>query len=67
MSDAIRLDVSEDRGAYLGKVIEVRYQYIGDKGRLRHPNFVRWRDDKPPDECTLSKDSDLFNYWKGTL
>jgi len=45
-------------------VMEVSYQYVGDKGRLRHPNFVRWREDKPAAECTLSQDDDLVYYWK---
>lgn len=58
-----RLDVSEDREKYLGEVCEVSYQYVGDKGRLRHPNFVRWRDDKPTHECTLNQDDELFTYW----
>ena len=35
-----------------GRVFEVAYQYVGAKGKLRHPRFVRWRDDKPAKECT---------------
>ena len=30
----------------IGKIIEVKYQYIGSQGKLRHPTFVRFRDDK---------------------
>lgn len=30
----------------LGRIAEVAYQYIGSRGKLRHPRFVRWRDDK---------------------
>ncbi len=37
----------------IGRVVEVRYQCIAAKGRLRHPRFVRWRDDKPANECLL--------------
>lgn len=36
----------------IGRVVEVAYQYVGAKGKLRHPRFVRWRDDKPAKECT---------------
>lgn len=36
----------------IGRVVEVAYQEMGSKGRLRHPRFVRWRDDKPRRECT---------------
>lgn len=41
-----------DKGQLLGRVMEVKYQYVADRGRLRHPRFVRWRDDKPAAECT---------------
>jgi bifunctional non-homologous end joining protein LigD len=33
-------------------VAEVRYKVFTDDGHLRHPVFVRLRDDKRPDECT---------------
>jgi bifunctional non-homologous end joining protein LigD len=32
-------------------VIEVRFKTWTDDGHLRHPVFVRVRDDKPPEEC----------------
>lgn len=35
----------------IGRVIEVAYQYVGSNGRLRHPRFVRWRDDKIAEQC----------------
>lgn len=31
---------------WLGKIIEVKYYYVGSQGRLRHPTFVCVRDDK---------------------
>ncbi len=38
---------------YTGKVIEVKCNEIfKDTGKLRHPRFLRFRDDKDPDECT---------------
>lgn len=46
-----RDDLSED---CIGRVCEVTYQYIGAGGRLRHPRFKRWRDDKKPEECVMS-------------
>ncbi len=63
MNMETRLDVSEDRERYIGQVCEVAYQYVGDKGRLRHPNFVQWRDDKPASGCTLDQDTELFTFW----
>jgi bifunctional non-homologous end joining protein LigD len=32
-------------------VVEVRYKEITDEGLLRHPAFLRVRDDKEPEEC----------------
>jgi hypothetical protein len=56
MSDAERDEMSE---ADVGKVVEVEYQYVGSGGKLRHPVFVRFRDDKLPSQCLLSQDPDL--------
>lgn len=50
-------------GGLQGLVCEVSYQLVGSKGRLRHPNFVRWRDDKENVDCTLSQDPDLEKVW----
>jgi hypothetical protein len=52
MDDATREEISANEEKYLGKVMEVRYQYVGSGGRLRHPRFVRFRDDKRAEECT---------------
>lgn len=51
MSDDVR-DMIDER-ADLGRVVEVAYQELGSRGRLRHPRFVRWRNDKPAKECIL--------------
>lgn len=35
----------------IGQVVEVKYQYVGAGGRLRHPVFVRMRPDKAAEDC----------------
>lgn len=52
--------------ADVGRVCEVRYQYVGSKGRLAHPRFLGWRDDKSRDECSREQDPNLDAYWKET-
>ena len=37
-------------------VAEVRYAELTGDGRLRHPVFIRLRDDKSPEECTLKSE-----------
>lgn len=54
MDDLIRWEIDED--CDLNRVCEVRYQDIGSKGRLIHPRFVCWRDDKTPEECRYERD-----------
>lgn len=63
MSDQERVEVSLDERSYLGRTVEVRYQYVGAAGRLRHPAFVQWRDDKPARDCTLDQDPALEEYY----
>lgn len=53
----------ELRENILKQVIEVQYQFVATKGRLRHPRFKNWRDDKLPEECLTNQDLDLENYW----
>jgi hypothetical protein len=59
MDDATRIEISADESFYAGRVCEVKYQYVGSKARLRHPRFVRWRDDKRPECCLQDQDHDL--------
>lgn len=47
-----------------GKVVEIKYQEVGSKGRLRHPNFVRFREDKLPYECSTIQDPELLSIWE---
>lgn len=60
-TDAVRFEIDEKQD--LGRVCEIKYQYVGSKGRLRHPRFVRWRDDKPASACILAQDETLKEYW----
>lgn len=47
-TDSVRAAISDKD---IGRVVEVKYQYVGAGGKLRHPRFVRWRDDKDADKC----------------
>lgn len=44
MDDATRINIDEDTD--LGRICEVAYQKVTRQGKLRHPRFKRWRDDK---------------------
>lgn len=63
MDDDLRADLTEmyDEGQLLGQVCEIEYQRVDSGGRLRHPRFVRLRDDKLASECTRDQDPDLCN------
>lgn len=39
----------------LGKVCEVTYDSLAGKGKLKFPRFLRWRDDKLANECTMDQ------------
>lgn len=64
MSDEIREEITEDD---IGRIVEVRYQYVGSQGRLRHPAFIRWRDDKTADGCGVDQDPELEEIWNGRM
>jgi ATP-dependent DNA ligase len=47
-----------DPESYIGRVMEVRFQQRWpDTGLMRHPNFVRLRDDKTAAECIYGRDA----------
>lgn len=48
MTDAERqaLTIAHNNNALVGRIVEVEYQYVGSQGKLRHPVFVRLREDK---------------------
>ena len=39
----------------LGKVEEIQAMEITEDGHLRHPKFIRWRDDKVSTECSIKQ------------
>ena len=51
LTDSCRVDIDEEKD--FGRVCEVAYQYVGSKGRLRHPRFIRWRDDKKTKDANV--------------
>lgn len=53
MKDEIRYNITE---ADLGRVFEVEANLLAGQGRLRHPRFIRWRDDKSATECTYESE-----------
>lgn len=52
MTDEQRKDFLQNKKSYVGRVFECIGKKISKKGAVRHPNFIRWRDDKDPEECT---------------
>ena len=48
-----RRAISEDFPAYFGRVLEVVGQDRTPAGRILHPRFVRWREDKPAEACIM--------------
>jgi len=51
MDNETRYSVTEND---IGRVVEVKANLLASKGRLRHPRFIRWRDDKPASECIIN-------------
>lgn len=51
---ALARDKSVSRAIEPRLVVEVEFMERTDKGRLRHPRYLRMRSDKEPCECTLS-------------
>jgi bifunctional non-homologous end joining protein LigD len=47
-----RLEMTNNPDKYLGRVVEVKHYGVLKDG-LRHPTFVRWREDKEAGDCTF--------------
>ncbi len=60
MDDDVRATISADRDGHMLKVVEVEYQYVGAQGRLRHPRFKCFRDDKQYIKCFDDQDPELL-------
>ena len=52
-NDELGTEIFQNFSKYKGRVIEAKGWQVFKSGALRHPNFVRWRDDKSPEECLL--------------
>lgn len=55
MTDEVRTQISIEKDNFIGRVLEIRYfGNVGkDKAGMRHPQFVRFRDDKLATECVM--------------
>lgn len=54
--DAMRDDITENHEKYIGRVFEVTGQEQFASGAIRHPRFIRWRDDKRAEDCIFRTD-----------
>ncbi len=55
LSDADRLEYTENGDDYIGKVFTAKGNAWYPSGSIRHPKFKEWRDDKEPEECTYNQ------------
>jgi ATP-dependent DNA ligase len=51
LTDAQRHEFFARPQDYVGRVFEAEGKLLFPSGKLRHPNFLRWRDDKRPEDC----------------
>ena len=55
MDEATRIEITNHKEKYINRVMEIRYfGKVGPDKNFRHPNFLRWRDDKLSTDCTWS-------------
>lgn len=55
LTDEQRGEFYRDPKRYVGRVFEAEGKRLFRSGKLRHPNFLRWRDDKPATACVPPK------------
>jgi ATP-dependent DNA ligase len=53
MTDEERKKISKNPRGHVGRVVEIEFQERTKDGSLRHPRFLRWREDKNAKECVL--------------
>jgi len=53
MKDIQRIAFSSAQESYIGRVIEIKGQELGNRGGIIFPRFIRMRDDKLPTDCLL--------------
>lgn len=53
LTNDLRKEFFDHPDKYVGRVFEAEGKKISKKGALRHPNFLRWRDDKPATDCVV--------------
>lgn len=51
LNDELKIDMFRDPDKYIGRVFEAEGKKLSKRGVLRHPNFLRFREDKDPKEC----------------
>jgi len=50
-NEEMRKEITDNRNKYMGRIVEVTHNGIL-KDRMRHPRFIRFRDDKNKKDCT---------------
>lgn len=53
--ESVRIEISNNREKYLGKVADIRYQEKTKHDRFRHPRFLRWRPDLDKKQCIFKR------------
>lgn len=54
-TDAVRTEVWERSGEFVGRVAEVEYDSLAANGALKFPRFKRFRDDKEASSCLIKQ------------
>lgn len=54
LTDELRAALAESPQDYIGKIVEISCMSVNSKDKtIRHPVFLRFRDDKPAEDCTV--------------
>jgi len=55
INDEQRRQFHQQPNQYIGRVFEAAGKRLTKRGALRHPNFLRWRPDKDPNDCRIDR------------